>query len=113
MESRQPKISSDKIQKIIITCFIGTTILIKTLNMTIFLYRHYLGPPHPADNLVSAPVTGFSPFNVGFLQRLRRSKSPMYESVKSAFSTSAPTRLVPVNTAFWNIAPRNEDLHKP
>ena len=58
---------------------------------------------------VSAPVVGFSPLSVGFLQRFLRSKLPMAASVKSAPSTSAFSKLVPVKTAFWNIAPRSED----
>lgn len=38
-------------------------------------------------------MTGFSPFNVGFLQRFLRSKFPKAASVKSAFSTSASVKL--------------------
>ena len=70
------------------------------------------GPPHPADKRVSAPVVGFSPLRVGFLQRLRISKSPIYASVKSAFSTSASIKLVPVKTVFLKIAPFNDDLRE-
>ena len=94
---------------------------------------------------MSAPVIGFSPFNVGFLQRFFKSKLPKAASVKSAFSTSASMKLfsrsvvrmllvtrkfsssksvnlvlhyyrlkmivsylVPVNTAFLNMAPFKE-----
>ena len=64
--------------------------------------------PQPTERYVSAPVIGFSPFRVGFLQRFFKSKLPMAASVKSAFSTSAPAKLVPVKTAFWNTAPRKE-----
>ena len=49
--------------------------------------------PQPTDSLVSSPVIGFSPFKVGFLQRFLRSKLPKAASVKSAFSTSAPSKL--------------------
>jgi hypothetical protein len=38
---------------------------------------------HPALALVSTPVTVFCPFSVGFLHRFFKSKSPIYESVKS------------------------------
>lgn len=69
---------------------------------------HYFAM-HPADSLVSAPVTGFSPFKVGFLHKFLISKSPMYASVKSAFSTFDSAKLVPVNTAFLNIAPTRVD----
>ena len=58
---------------------------------------------------MSAPVTGFSPFKVGFLQSARMSKSPMYASVKSAPSTLAFSKLVPVNTEFVKIVPLSED----
>lgn len=64
--------------------------------------------PHPTERRVSAPVTGFSPFRVGFLQIFRRSKLPMYASVKSAFSKSAPSKFVPVKTVFVKIAPLSE-----
>lgn len=64
---------------------------------------------HPTDNRVSAPVTGFSPFNVGFLQMFRTSNIPIAASVKSAFSRSAPSKLVPVKTALLKIAPRKDD----
>jgi hypothetical protein len=50
-------------------------------------------------------VTGFSPFSVGFLHKLRTSKLPMYASVKSAFSTFAPSKLVPVKTALAKMVP--------
>lgn len=49
--------------------------------------------PHPTENRVSSPVIGFSPFNVGFLQRFLISNMPRAASVKSAFSTSAPSKL--------------------
>lgn len=63
----------------------------------------------PTENLVSSPVTGFCPFNVGFLHKLRKSKSPMAASVKSAPSTSASSKVVPVKTAFLKMAPRTLD----
>jgi hypothetical protein len=57
---------------------------------------------------VSAPVTGFTPFKVGFLHRLFKSKLPNAASVKSAPSKSAPSKLVPVSTEFLKIAFRKE-----
>jgi hypothetical protein len=57
---------------------------------------------------VSAPVTGFTPFKVGFLHKLFKSKLPNAASVKSAPSKSAPSKLVPVNTEFLKMALRNE-----
>jgi hypothetical protein len=50
-------------------------------------------------------VTGFSPLSVGFLHKLRTSKLPMYDSVKSALSTLAPSKLVPVKTALAKMVP--------
>jgi len=64
---------------------------------------------HPAERRVSAPVTGFSPFNVGFLHKFCRSKVPMAASVKSAPSTSAPSKLVPVKTALTKRVPRSDE----
>ena len=60
---------------------------------------------HPAEALVGAPVFAFSP-DVGFLQMLRSSKSPMNASLKSAPSKFAFVNDVPVSTAFAKIAPR-------
>jgi hypothetical protein len=39
---------------------------------------------HPTENLVSAPVIGFSPLSVGFLHKFFKSKLPKAASVKSA-----------------------------
>ena len=66
-------------------------------------YHRYV---HPADKRVSAPVTAFSPLSVGFLHKFRKSKIPMAASVKSAPSTSASSKLVPVKTALVKIALR-------
>lgn len=63
---------------------------------------------HPTDMRVSAPVTGFSPFRVGFLQICLISNDPIAASVKSAFSKSAFSNVVPVNTALINRVPRRE-----
>lgn len=73
------------------------------------ILRSYLYGTQPADKRVSAPVFGFSPLRVGFLQRERTSKSPRAASVKSAPSTSAPSKLVPVRTALLKIAPLRDD----
>jgi hypothetical protein len=54
-------------------------------------------------------VVGFFPFSDGFLQRLLISNPPIAASVKSAFSTFAPSKLVPVKTAFVKIAPFKDD----
>ena len=40
---------------------------------------------------------------------MRKSNIPIAASVKSAFSTFAPSKLVPVNTVFVNIAPFNDE----
>ena len=71
------------------------------------IIKSYDGP-QPTLNLVSAPVAGFSPVNVGFLHNVLMSNIPSCASEKSAFSTFAFSKLVPVNTAFLNIVPFKE-----
>jgi len=57
---------------------------------------------------VSFPVTGFSPFKVGFLHICLIPNEPIAASVKSAPSKSASSKVVPVKTAFVKIVPRRE-----
>ena len=58
---------------------------------------------------MSSPVLAFDPLRVGFLHRFRKSYEPIATSVKSAPSTSASSKVLPVRTAFLKIAFRRLD----